>query len=987
MTFGLGANTSYAIQVSNAAPAGWVKTSTDTNPLLQFNYGRGITVNYHPQDTRLFGRIYIANGYLSAGTATNVNLHTSRPVTQGLYVLNADQSDALGQGNTGKKPAGMTWNTTSSNDPYKIAVGKNDANIYLNTYSSLYSCTWSVDGDLATATQMLYGLGSNDVHYCYINSPVVTGSLAGGNYTLWGVEAEKVGHYCEIAQWIIGTGPLPWNTDPNWLGWCDKAPNTLGVADVVTDIDLGADGNVFTSCYRNPGNDTASVKVYTPDGTSTVLWDSLTASGGSDQMILCRAIKISPDGTMLASVRDNGEFQVVRLINGIPDISSLVTVTNNPGNASTTTTWAAKDIAWDAAGNIYTLGWTNNYGVRVYSPGGTTVTVTANDTTGANGTFVATNLLPTISVVATQPNASEDGTTGTFTISRTGDTSGALTVYYAMSGAASNGVDYVTLPGVTNIPAGASSVDVVLTPIADLIPEPTETAIMTLSSQPSYFIGSGPATVLISDANPPVLFVSADIPSMYERFPTDYGSVQINRSLGNTNVQVILDASNFTCTGSAVLNSDFVVNSNVFPFVLDIGARAATLHLVSPLDNSTYQGNRTINVGLAPGSGFTVSNNTTPITILDDENPPAPPVFSDPLTDPADAANWAITYGTGDETDFPANYNVDFGYNLAADPTGTHGIIPPPPSGAANALRITCNKLFNPGDAGAVNVYYTNQAFGGDYAVRFNMNLIEGYSYMTEGAVFGINHTGTQSNWWYGSGPLSGGSWGSDGIWYWISADPGGSTVGDYVEFTGLGGTNGNAGWTRLSTKSWTSYVNVFKSPAVFTAADGSYTGVPANASPANGNSTTNWSDVEIKQVKNVVTLSIDKTAIFAYTNTTVWTNGYLMLGYADPYGGSTGTSVGSPDAAAYFSNLRVVRLTGPLITGFALSSPNVVITFTTTDGNDTTSSFALQAASTINGQYTDVTSAPSFTQLSNGAFQVTYPQNGSVQFYRIRHK
>ena len=25
--------------------------------------------------------------------------------------------------------------------------------------------------------------------------------------------------------------------------------------------------------------------------------------------------------------------------------------------------------AWDAAGNIYTLGWTNNYGVRVYSPG------------------------------------------------------------------------------------------------------------------------------------------------------------------------------------------------------------------------------------------------------------------------------------------------------------------------------------------------------------------------------------------------------------------------------------------------------------------------------------------------------------------------------------------------------------------------------------------------------------------------------------------
>ena len=29
------------------------------------------------------------------------------------------------------------------------------------------------------------------------------------------------------------------------------------------------------------------------------------------------------------------------------------------------------------------------------------------------------------------------------------------------------------------------------------------------------------------------------------------------------------------------------------------------------------------------------------------------------------------------------------------------------------------------------------------------------------------------------------------------------------------------------------------------------------------------------------------ESTIFAYTNATVWTNGYLMLGYADPYGGT----------------------------------------------------------------------------------------------------
>lgn len=231
--FSMTGHASYAIVVSNTTPAGWVKTSTDSNTLLQFNYGRGITVNYHPQDTRLFGRIYIANGYLAVGTATNVNLHTYRTLSQGLYALNADQSDALGQGNTGKKPSGITWNA-SSNDPYKIAVGKNDTSVYLNTYSSLYSCTWSIDGDLAAATQMLYGLGSNAVHYCSISSPVVTGSLAGNNYTLWWVDAETVGHYCEVAQWVIGGGPLPWDTaqtgwagatriPPRW-GWRTSSP-------------------------------------------------------------------------------------------------------------------------------------------------------------------------------------------------------------------------------------------------------------------------------------------------------------------------------------------------------------------------------------------------------------------------------------------------------------------------------------------------------------------------------------------------------------------------------------------------------------------------------------------------------------------------------------------------------------------------------------------------------------------------------------------
>jgi len=984
-SFSLGANTSYAIQVSKTAPAGWVKTSDDSNPLLEFNYGRGITVNYNPQDTRLFGRIYIANGL--AGTATNANTHATRSVTQGLYALNADQTDALGQGNTAKKPTGIAFNASSSNDPYKIAVGKNDSNVYVNTYSSADSTTWAVDGDLGAATQVLSGTGSNAVHYCYINSPVVTGSLAAGTFTLWGIEIEKTNHFGQIVQWVIGYGGLPWNTVPTLLGYCDHAPGILGVADIVSDIDLGTDGKVFTSCDRSTLSDTASIRVFDTDG-KTGLWTSLT-NGSPDPMLMCRAIQVSPDGTMLASVRDDASFQVVRLTNGIPDLSSLVTITNNPGNVASVSTWVARDIAWDAAGNIYTLGWTNNYGVRVYSPGGTTITTTANDTTGVNGSFSVSNILPVVGVIASQPNASEDGTTGTFTFSRTGDTSASLTVNYTLSGTASNGVDYTTLSGTAVIPAGDSSLDVTVTPIADAIPEPTETAILTISSSPTYFVGASSATVLISDATPPVLSVAAYIPSMYERFPGDYAGVQVTRPLGNTNISVSIDVTNFTFGGTAVRDVDYVVLSNSFPFTMNVGARSANLgRLVAPLDNPTYQGNRTIVVGLAPSADFTVTTSNTPVTIIDDENPPATPLLADPLTDPADAANWRITYGTGDETSYSANYNVDFGYDLTTDPTGTHGIIPPPPGGAGNALRITCNKLSDPGAAGGVNVYYVNRAFSGDYAVRFNLNLIEGGgANVTEGVLFGINHSGSQSNWWWGSGPLAGGPWASDGVWYWVSADPGGATIGDYLEFTGLGGTNGNTGWQRLGTKSWTAFANVFKDPDVFTTYDLGNGGVPANGSPLVGYNASNWCDVEIKQVKNVVTLAVDKTPIFAYTNTTVWTNGYLMLGYADPYGGAGGVSVGNPAAAAYFANLRVVRLAGPTLTSITPSGATLVMDFTSPDGDDTTASFALQSAGAAGGSYTDVSPAATVTQLTDGIFQVSYPQSGSARFYRLRHK
>ena len=130
------------------------------------------------------------------------------------------------------------------------------------------------------------------------------------------------------------------------------------------------------------------------------------------------------------------------------------------------------------------------------------------------------------------------------------------------------------------------------------------------------------------------------------------------------------------------------------------------------------------------------------------------------------------------------------------------------------------------------------------------------------------------------------------------------------------------------------------------------------------------------------MTLSLNKIAVFNFTNTTTFTNGCLMLGYVDPY-----NSIGEQAGAAYYANLSVVRLTGPTITQIASGGTDVTLNFTTTDGTDTTSSFAVQSSSTVNGSYTDVSPAAVITQLPTGVFQTTVPKSGNAQFYRIRHK
>ncbi|MDH3442922.1 MAG: SBBP repeat-containing protein, partial [Deltaproteobacteria bacterium] len=86
----------------------------------------------------------------------------------------------------------------------------------------------------------------------------------------------------------------------------------------------------------------------------------------------------------------------------------------------------------------------------------------------ATVTIIDNTNLPTVTIVATDDTATEQGpTTGTFTVSRTGITTSALTVNYTVSGTAAAGTDYQSLPVNVTIGVGQSSAQIVVTPIDD----------------------------------------------------------------------------------------------------------------------------------------------------------------------------------------------------------------------------------------------------------------------------------------------------------------------------------------------------------------------------------------------------------------------------------------------------------------------------------------------------------------------------------------
>jgi hypothetical protein len=119
--------------------------------------------------------------------------------------------------------------------------------------------------------------------------------------------------------------------------------------------------------------------------------------------------------------------------------------------------------------------------------------------------------LPTVTVAATDADASENGSNvGAFTFTRSGSTTQPLTVNFTLGGSARYGSNYAGIPTAIIIPAGASTVNGIIQPLKDNTFTGPLTVSLSLATNSAYQLGaSAAATITIMDSDKPKLNFTA----------------------------------------------------------------------------------------------------------------------------------------------------------------------------------------------------------------------------------------------------------------------------------------------------------------------------------------------------------------------------------------------------------------------------------------------------------------------------------------------
>jgi hypothetical protein len=356
-------------------------------------------------------------------------------------------------------------------------------------------------------------------------------------------------------------------------------------------------------------NDTNNLPVVTV--TSTI-HPFAVEGGGNGEFLFTRN---GPTTNALAVL-----FTVSGTATNGPDYAALTNgVTIPAGQSSVVVPVVPVDDALIEGDETITLALTEVETYRVAYPGLAALTIQDND--------------QSVWVDASDFAASKYGPdSGAFTFSRFGTTNAAVTIYFTISGTASNGLDYAAIPNSIAIPAGAATAALTILPLHNGIVKGPVTATLTLQPDPAYTPGAPASGTVTIDDDMPMLAVSAPVAEVLEGSGSN-GVFRLTRT-GDPKYDFM---AFFAVGGTATSGVDYPpLATNVF---FDCGVTAIDL-FVTPTNEPAVEGDETVTVALLPDPAYTIlspsnaaltitdaGTNQTPVVVI--SSPESPVVFLD----------------------------------------------------------------------------------------------------------------------------------------------------------------------------------------------------------------------------------------------------------------------------------------------------------------------------------------------------------------------
>jgi hypothetical protein len=269
-----------------------------------------------------------------------------------------------------------------------------------------------------------------------------------------------------------------------------------------------------------------------------------------------------------------------------------------------------------------------------------------------------------------------------------------------------------------------------------------------------------------------------------------------------------------------------------------------------------------------------------------------------------------------------------------------------------------------PGGAAGINLYPAGRSFAGNFALRFDLflNYTPEVTATTEHALAGLNHSGQLTNRVTQSTDTNNTTRGGDGIFVAIVND--GSGNRDWTAYTAMGADQVPV---QITNRTAGAMAGILSAPPYASAGS---PGVAPGAAKV-------WSEVELGQIDNIITLKVNNRVVYSFTNASPFVGGSVMIGYNDQF-----DSVGSAGNFAIVDNVRVVNLDLVITRVELLPDNGVSIEFASPRGG---------SAAEFRLQRTDNLALPDWTDESGAVvspitqgFRFDVPAGGGSRFYRV---